>query len=401
MKSSKASASVPGFVFSGLSMTGTGKRNLGVVYSLVKDTVGAAVFTQNDVVAAPVIVSRKNSELSIIKRAVLINSGDANAFTGKPGIADAERSVKEISKVLKIDASHCYVGSTGVIGTRLNMKQIIKGIHQLPGLSSPSHSDEFVEAIMTTDTRKKLSSTVFSLSGKKVTITAFAKGAGMIMPDMATMLCVILTDLSISQELLKTALTETVENTLNCISVDGDTSTNDTAFILANGKAGNVKITQKNVHYQSFKKQLHKVLESIAKQIVDDGEGVTKFITLQIKNAIDREKAKKVAISIANSPLVKTAFFGENFNWGRILMAIGKAKTGMDCQLITVSINGFVVANKGAPVADPKTADVIAKSLKKRNIDVKIDFNQGKAGITVWTCDLSFDYVKINAHYVS
>jgi glutamate N-acetyltransferase / amino-acid N-acetyltransferase len=395
------SISVPGFVFSGLSMTGAGKRNLGVVYSLVKDTVGAAVFTQNDVVAAPVIVSRKNLELSPVKRAVLINSGDANAFTGKPGIDDAQRCVKEIAGVLKLDPAHCFVGSTGVIGSRLNMKLILKGIPKLPDTAAAANSNDFIEAIMTTDTRKKLASTVFTLSGKKVTIAAVAKGAGMIMPDMATMLSVILTDAAISQEMLKTALTETIEDTLNCISVDGDTSTNDSAFILANGKAGNEKITKKNSLYQAFKKQLHKILESIAKQIVNDGEGVTKFITLDIKNAATREKAKKVAVSIANSPLVKTAFFGENFNWGRILMAIGKARTGMDCQLITVSINGYVVAKKGAPVADPKTADVIAKTLKKRNIDVKIDFAQGKAGVTVWTCDFSLDYVKINANYIS
>ncbi len=400
MISQNGLSSVAGFQFAGLSLGGQ-KRNLGLVYATEPDTIGTAVYTRSDVVAAPVIVSQKMDQLGHGKRAVLINSGIANAFTGKQGLIDAEACINKVASYLGIAASQCYIGSTGVIGKKLNSEVIQGQLQTLVDSLTPDADLDFVEAIMTTDTRPKQASVSFQLNGKTVTIAACAKGSGMIMPNMATMLSVVLTDAAISFELLQQALRDAVADTFNCISVDGDTSTNDSVFLLANGLAGNDRIETAGNDYQTFYQHLQQLLEHMAKEIVNDGEGITKFITIDVLGTPERAKARAVAFSIANSPLVKTAFYGEDLNWGRILMAIGKAMTGMDCSILDIYINRYLVVKQGEPQLNEEEYQKAKQSLKNHAIDIVIDFNQGAQGIRVWTCDFSLEYVKINAHYTT
>ena len=214
------------------------------------------------------------------------------------------------------------------------------------------------------------------------------------------MLSVVVTDANISSDILDSALKEAIKSTLNCITVDGDTSTNDSVFLLANGLANNEKINKKDNNYFIFVEKLRELLEDIAKQIVNDGEGVTKFITLEVVNTVTYEQAKSIAFSVANSPLVKTALFGQSLNWGRLMMAIGKARTGIDCSKIDIWINDIQIL-KYCELIDTKSYYEAQESLKNRDINIKIDFNQGKEKIKVWTCDFSYDYVKINADYLS
>ena len=400
MISNKGLNAVQGFKFSGIASC-TAKKSIGLLFSTVDNTIGAAVYTRSDVQAAPIIVSKKMDSLSEKKRAVLINSGIANAFTGRQGLIDAEKCISEVSKLLDIDLAECYIASTGVIGKTLDMDSIINSLSNLTSVLDQNGNNDFVEAIMTTDTRQKQASISFDLGGKQVNIAACAKGSGMIMPDMATMLSVVVTDAAITHQCLDKALKAAIEDTFNCITVDGDTSTNDSVFLLANGLAGNEMIECENEDYNAFYVNLKNLLEHMAKQIVDDGEGITKFITIDIKNTPTKELAKKVAFSVANSPLVKTAFYGEDLNWGRILMAVGKAMTGMDCGIIDIYINGYRIVNHGESEIDTQDYEKAKESLKNRKINLEIDFKQGKSCIRVWTCDFSLDYVKINAHYTT
>ncbi len=401
MIESKGLMAVKGFKFAGVALGGQ-KKNIGAVFSTVEDTIGAAVYTRSDIEAASVTISKKMDELSNKKRSVLINSGTANAFTGKQGVIDAENCILKLSQCLNISSPECYMGSTGVIGKKLNMDLIIESIeHLVPNLDE-NNAKDFIEATMTTDTRMKQASIRFSIDGKEVNIAACAKGSGMIMPNMATMLGVVISDINISHDLMRKALRDAVEETFNCITVDGDTSTNDSVFFLANGLAGNTKIEKEDdAQYEVFYIHLKILLEHMAKEIVNDGEGITKFITIEVKNTPDREKAKKVALSIANSPLVKTALFGEDLNWGRILMAIGKAMTKMNCNIIDVFINNYPIVKDGEPVIDGEEFVKAKQSLKNRNVEILIDFHQGAESIKVWTCDFSHNYININASYTS
>lgn len=391
---------VKGFYFSGLAIS-QGEKNLGLVYSSVEDTKGVAIYTRSDIVAAPVEVSREMDDRSFVKRAILINSGSANAFTGKQGKSDAIRCCLEVAQTLKIKPEEVYIGSTGVIGQKLPMDNIVSNMSCLVDQLGINNEESFIEAIMTTDTKVKKASVKFDIDGVEVNIAACAKGSGMIMPDMATMLSVITTDADITSSMMKKALSDAARDTYNCITVDGDTSTNDTIFFLANGLAANKKIEVVDKNYDLFYRNLFELMEHMAKRVVDDGEGITKFITIDVINTQLRENAKKVAFSIANSPLVKTALFGENLNWGRILMAIGKAQTGMDCSIIEVYLNGFKIIELGEPIISDSIQKKVKESLKNRDIEIKIDFRQGNEKIRVWTCDFSYEYIKINADYVT
>ncbi|MEN8907407.1 MAG: bifunctional glutamate N-acetyltransferase/amino-acid acetyltransferase ArgJ [Clostridiales bacterium] len=393
-------SAVKGYKFSGITVDNS-KKNLGLIYSDSEKTYGTAVYTRSDIVAAPVIFSKEMDEKTKIKRAILINSGKANAFTGNQGIVDARECAYEISKILNIDIEKCYIGSTGVIGRKLNVEEIKTSMDVLVESLSNKGNDDFAEAIMTTDTRKKQASVKFEIDGKEINIGACAKGSGMIMPNMATMLCTVLTDASIKYDLLKMALKKAVKETFNCISVDGDTSTNDTVFMLANGKAGNESINKKDKNYKIFFSNLKKLLEHMAKEIAYDGEGATKFITIDVVNTKSRKKAKKVGFSIANSPLVKTAFYGEDMNWGRILMAIGKSMTGMNCNIIDIYVNGNIIVKNGEPQIGQKEYIEAEKSLKNKEISLLIDFKNGNSKIKIWTCDFSNEYVNINALYTT
>ncbi|MCL1918365.1 MAG: bifunctional glutamate N-acetyltransferase/amino-acid acetyltransferase ArgJ [Peptococcaceae bacterium] len=390
---------VDGFEYAGIRVGGK-KNNIGLVFSTVENTVGAAVYTKSDIVAAPVILSKEMDAHSPRKRAVMINSGTANAFTGRQGVADAREMIKKLAETLAIEEHECYVGSTGVIGEKLEIDHIVGGIEELVRSKNRENSADFIEAIMTTDTKMKQSSVSLELDHKEVHMAACAKGSGMIMPDMATMLCVVTTDVSIQPDLLQEALRQCVKTTMNCVTVDGDTSTNDTVFILANGVAGNRTICQQDENYDRFVEKLTELLEEMAKQIVHDGEGITKFITLRIRQTPSEETAKKIAFSIANSPLVKTAMFGESLNWGRLMMAIGKAQTGIDCSRIDIIINGVQIL-RDSELLGSEAYDAAQNSLKGYENTIEIDFKAGDQEYRVWTCDFSYDYVKINADYLT
>jgi len=337
------------------------------------------------------------------KKAVLINSGIANAFTGRQGQIDAELCINKLSNILNIDPSECYIGSTGVIGQKLKIDSIVPNIENLAKNLSKNGAEDYILATMTTDTRVKQASVSFYIDNNvQVNIAACVKGSGMIMPDMATMLCTVITDISISHEMMKKSLHKVVEDTLNCITVDGDTSTNDSVFFLSNGLAGNNKIiSEEDVNYKIYYEQLSLLLEHMAKELIKDGEGITKFITINVLNTPTREKAKLVGMSVANSPLVKTALFGSQLNWGRIIMAAGKAGSKMDFSKLDMQINNYPILERGEPIINPEKVKIISESLKGKDINISLDFNQGNQKIRIWTCDYSYDYIKINAGYLS
>jgi len=404
MISKNGLTAVKGFKFAGINAGGGSKKNnIGLLYSTAKDTYGVAVYTKSDVLAAPVIVSKENDKLTAVKRGILINSGNANAFTGKKGIIDAKACLDKVSGLLSVKPEELYIGSTGVIGRELQMDYIISGIEKVAGelAEDDKKALDFITAMMTTDTRVKQASVSFEIDGKTVNIASCVKGAGMIMPDMATMLCVITTDCKISPEMMLKALKKSVDQTFNCITIDGDTSTNDSIFFLSNGLAGNNLIDSEDENYQIFYEHLHMLMEHMAKEVVNDGEGITKFITIKVINTPTRDKAKAIAFSIGNSPLVKTTFYGQQLNWGRLLMAVGKAQTRLNCDIIDVFINGFKVVENGEPALKSDELIKAEESLKNRDINILIDFKQGDEGITIWTCDYSIDYIKINANYIT
>ena len=393
---------ISGFAFGGITVGDSSKKNLGIIFSEQVNTVGAAVYTQNDVKAAPVLVSQQHDQAQPNKRAILINSGTANAFTGKQGHQDALRCVKEVSDTFQLDPADVYIGSTGCIGVELPMAEILDGISQLArNLSNTQQAaSDFNHAILTTDTRTKQASIQYEYQGHSIEIGGCVKGAGMIMPNMATMLSCILTNAAISQEMLQCALSEAVNRSFNCATVDGDTSTNDSVFALANQTAGNAEICYQEDAYRVFTLHLTRLLEHLAKEMIGDGEGITKFITIRTLGVPTLEQGKKIAFSIANSPLVKTALFGEQMNWGRILMAAGKAQTGLSFDNVSLTINDVAVLRESEVVGENAVSEAEA-TLKGRDIFLDLNLHQGHECFTAWTCDFSYDYVKINADYIS
>ncbi|RCX16323.1 glutamate N-acetyltransferase [Anaerobacterium chartisolvens] len=394
---------VKGFKYAGINAGDSKKKNIGLIYSTTEETYGVAVYTKSDVLAAPVMISKENDAITNKKRAVLINSGNANAFTGKKGFNDAKSCTNKAAILLDIKPEEVYIGSTGIIGRELDVDSILNGVKKSAKdlMEGENKALDFIEAIMTTDTRVKQASISFEIDGKPVNIASCAKGAGMIMPNMATMLCVITTDAKITPTMMSKALNASVEHTFNCITIDGDTSTNDSIFLLSNGLANNEIIDSEGENFSIFTQKLHLLMEHMAKEVVNDGEGITKFITIKVINTPTRENAKSIAFSIGNSPLVKTTFYGQQLNWGRILMAIGKAQTGLNCNIIDIYVNGFRVVGDGEPALSSEEFKKAEQSLSDRNIDILIDFKQGDDKITVWTCDYSIDYIKINANYIT
>ncbi|MFN3966320.1 MAG: bifunctional glutamate N-acetyltransferase/amino-acid acetyltransferase ArgJ [Endomicrobiia bacterium] len=379
-----------GFIF-------TGKNRLALFYSAVScRTTG--LFTKNLVKAAPVLVSqRKLSKFSSKIRAIIANSGCANACTGKKGILDAEKMCNVSAKYLNLKPEHVLVASTGVIGEFLPMKKIIKGIKNLTYSLTNSPIDA-VKAIMTTDTYPKFCSRKFYIDKKEVRIWACIKGSGMIHPELATLLCFIFTDINISKRLQNIALKDAVDRTLNCLSVDGDTSTNDSVFLLSNGLAGNkIIISEKDRNFKKFYNVLNSVCEELAKKTVTDGEGATKFIKIKIFSAKDKNSARKIAECIATSPLVKTAIFGCDPNWGRIMAAIGRSGVKINPEKIDLFINGLCVVKNGTTTN--LSTEKLKRSMRRKKIDIDIFLNSGSVWLEYYTCDLSYDYVKINASY--
>ncbi len=373
------------------------KKDLALIYSeKIADAWGT--FTTNKFKAAPLAVTEKNLSLSAGKlQAVLINSGIANACTGEKGLKDAWEIADYVSQGLKINKEYVAVTSTGKIGEFLPMKKIDAGLKEAISKLSISGGTDAAEAILTTDTKKKEIAVCFKLGEQEVKIGGIAKGSGMIHPNMATMLGFITSDISIKGELLQEALKQVVEKTFNMISVDGDTSTNDMVLLMANGLAGNKLIDKKDVDYYKFLSALQYVAEYLAKCIAKDGEGATKMIEVEVQNAVSFGEAKKVAKAVINSPLVKTAVFGKDPNWGRILAAVGYSGAEVMPDKVDLYLNEKIVED-GQPLtfSRQKLHEYLESS---DEIKILIDLKMGKESAIAWGCDLTYDYVKINTKY--
>lgn len=373
----------------------SGNLDVAVIYTKTQAVV-AGTFTQNKVAAAPVYVS-KEVVATGTAHAIVANAGCANACTGQQGLDDAHKMAQIAADELGVNADDVIVGSTGVIGVNLPMDKLEAGIKDAVANLSADGSDNAGRAIITTDTHSKSVTCEFELSGKTVRMGAIAKGSGMIRPNMATMLCYITTDIAIDQALLQKAVSGCVEKSFNMISVDGDMSTNDMVIVLANGEANNAKITEENADYQIFFDKLMMLCTELAKQIAADGEGASKFLTINVKGAKSFADAKTVGMAIANSPLVKTAFFGEDPNWGRVICAVGYSGADMVPEKTVVKFGGITIfANGTGATYDEK---VLAHVMKEKDIVIDIELNMGQEDATVWSCDLSYEYVKINGEY--
>jgi len=395
----KKNFSVKGFLFSGISVgiKKDGKRDLGLIYSEVPAQV-AGLFTTNSFQAAPVKLDKERIKKGVCQ-AVVVNSGNANACTGEKGLRDAKRVSSLVAKKLGIDEDLVLVSSTGVIGSPLPMDKIERGIPRLIEELSPEGWEKTIESIMTTDTFPKYEISNFKLKGKMVKLCGMAKGAGMIRPNLATMLSFLLTDANIEASILQKMLAKSAELSFNRISIDGETSTNDTILLLANGRSDHSMVRKIDQETMIFQSKLSNLCEKLAKSIVMDGEGSTKFVEILIKGAKNQEDAKKAAYSIANSPLVKTAFFGEDANWGRILSALGHSGAQINPDKIDLFINEIPIVRRGVGLITYE--DKVSKIFKNRSFRVIVNLNIGKAEFFVYTTDLSIDYVRINASYRS
>ena len=359
----------------------------------------AGVFTQNQVVAAPVIVDRLHLRRGI-GRAILVNSGNANACTGAKGLAAAKHTATSVARHMGIPSHHVFIGSTGVIGRALPVNRIIKGIPRLLTQLSDHGGLDAARAIMTTDLRSKSIALQDTIGGRLITIGGMAKGSGMIHPNMATMLAYFTTDASITKSALQQALSLSVNESFNCISVDGDTSTNDTVLCLANGLAENRTINEGTVAFRRFLLLLTEACQALALAVCRDGEGVTKVVNIEATGAATVAQARQVAHTIATSNLVKTALFGEDANWGRVMAAIGRAGVPINPSKINVWFGGVPMVRNGMGlglVAERR----IAKVFRQKEFTITIELGQGRHRAHIWTTDLSFDYVRINASYRS
>ncbi len=365
-----------------------------LVFSKFKASVAGA-FTTNCVKAAPVLWCQKICENGEAQ-AVFINSGNANACTGEQGKKDVEKTAEELASILKVDKDKILIMSTGVIGVPLPMDRIIKGVHEcVKSLSSENHLNS-AKAIMTTDTVPKEYAVAVQLSKGIVRIGGMAKGAGMICPDMATMLSVITTDAEINKDVLKSLLLKVVQKSFNCISVDNDMSTNDSVVLLANGASG-IKIQPGTEDEVSFYNGLLQVCVRLARNIVADGEGATKFVEVKVFGADTLDNARKVAKSIAVSQLCKTAFFGGDPNWGRILCAVGYSGVPIQPEKIKLWIGDILVFEGGVPANYEEKQ--VAEVMNNKEFVIQVYLGMGLEEICYWTSDLSYDYVKINADY--
>ena len=374
-----------------------GDLDVAVIYT-EKEAAVAGVFTKNLVAAAPVHLSKIVVGTGTA-HAVVANAGCANACTGEQGIRDAEKMATIAAQELNCRADNVIVASTGLIGSNLPMDKMEAGIKDAVKNLSKDGSVNAGNAIVTTDTYSKACATEVEISGVQVRFGAIAKGSGMIRPDMATMLCFITTDADIDQKLLQQALRDATEVSFNCMTVDGDMSTNDSVVVLANGAAGNKKIVERGDDYEKFYETLKNICIEMAKRIASDGEGATKFITINVTGAESFADAKKIGMSVANSPLVKTAFFGQDANPGRTICAVGYSGVKVLPEKISIKFGGLTVYDKG--LVTKFDADAMQKVLAEHDIVIDIELNVGNATATIYTCDLSFQYVKINADYTT
>ncbi len=385
-----------GFLFSTAeaAIKKPGRKDLALIYSEVEANI-AGTFTTNKIKAAPVKLDIKKIR-SGRGQAILINSGNANACTGKKGIQDAAETARLAASGLKIKPSLLYVCSTGVIGTQMPMERIIPKISELTDNLGESSIEDVAQAIMTTDTFPKIISKKVKVGSKTGRIAGICKGAGMMCPDMATLLCFIITDIAVNQRTLDKVLKKSVDKSFNRITVDGDMSTNDTALIMANGMLGNPTITKKSEAYPAFKKALLEVAYGLSKLIAKDGEGASKFIEIVIKGARSEADAEKAAFAVANSNLVKTAVYGGDANWGRIMMALGYSGISLKEEKVDIYFGKVKIVDKGIAAGKDKEA---SEALKGKDIRIIIDLHLGGSSAKVLTCDLTEEYIRVNAAY--
>ncbi len=382
-----------------------GKKDLALILSETPCT-ASGCFTQNVVKAAPVLwdIERVKTKKDKIN-AVVVNSGNANACTGTQGIKDVEVTAETVSELANCKKENVLVCSTGVIGVNLPMDTLTEGIKNTYPLLADSYESGVLasEAIMTTDTFAKTVCVEVELSGKKVTIGGMAKGSGMINPNMATMLCFITTDAKISKDMLDKALYECVLDTFNMICVDGDTSTNDTVVVLANGLAENKEITEENEDYEIFKEALFHINETLAKACAKDGEGATKLMEVTATGVKTKDDARKLVNSVVSSDLFKAALFGADANWGRVLCAMGYSGADFNPNFVTIVFKSkggeILLMDNGTPIVFDE--ELASKILKETEIFIDIKLKEGNETATAWGCDLTYDYVKINGDYRS
>ena len=381
-----------------------GRTDMALIYSQVP-CVSAGTFTTNVVKAAPVKWDRQIVDSGAGVQAVVVNSGIANACTGEEGMGYCKETAEAAAKALNIDAAGVLVGSTGVIGMQLPMQKLVDGIQVLAGKKAEGlqSGHDAALAIMTTDTVEKEMAVEIEIGGKTVTIGGMTKGSGMIHPNMCTMLAFITTDAAITKEALQKALSEDVEDTYNMISVDGDTSTNDTAILLANGLAGNQEITYASPEYETFKEALHMVNETLAKKMAGDGEGATALFEVKVVGAESIKQAKTLAKSVVCSNLTKAAIAGHDANWGRILCAMGYSGVQFDPEKVDLFFESkagkLQIIENG--VATDYSEEVATKILSEPEITATADIKMGDYSATAWGCDLTHEYININADYRS
>jgi len=373
-----------------------------VLFALAEGTALAGVFTQSRTAAAPVLWCREALRRGGGQaRAILVNAGNANAFTGKRGARAASAEVAAAGRVLDCPAESVFIASTGVIGEPLPAERITGHLDDLGARLDTPDWESAARAIATTDTFPKGAVRRAEIAGTPVTLAGIAKGSGMIAPDMATMLAFLFTDAAIAPAALQALLEEANDLSFNCITVDGDTSTSDTVLLAATGRAGHAPVRDPaDPRLAGVRAALAALCGDLAQQIVRDGEGAQKFVTIRVSGAEDAGAARRIALAIANSPLVKTAIAGGDANWGRIVMAVGKAGEAADRDRLAIDIGGIAVARAGEAVPDYDEAPV-ASHMAGREIAIAVDVGVGEGAATVWTCDLTHGYIDINADYRS
>lgn len=395
---------VPGFRVAA-AMSGMRYKNRPDCALIVSDApaVAAGVFTRNRFCAAPVVLCKEHLEAGRGRaRAVLINAGIANACTGAEGLRRARLSAARLASLLDIDPLEVLVASTGVIGPQLRLEPLNETLPQLIASLQPERWLDAAKAIMTTDTVPKTAWARTQLAGTPITCGGIAKGSGMISPDMATLLAFVATDVALAPNVLRHWLMESVNRSFNRITVDGDTSTNDTVLVLAGGTAGHAVITDpSSPEAKAFGALLTQVCVDLAQQIVRDGEGATKFVAVTVCGAMSRERALTVARTVANSPLVKTALFGQDANWGRVVAAAGRSGVDFDPDRVSLHFEDVCIFRNGQPVQDEALEAKASAVLRQKDICMTLDLGEGSESETVYTCDFSYDYVKINADYRS
>ena len=402
MKQTPSEAALPrGFRFAATAcgLKKTGALDLALLSSDVPAS-AAAVFTQNLVVAAPVVVSKAHLKASKGRmRAVIVNAGNANCATGVAGYAASLRTVQETARHLRCRPEEVFVCSTGVIGVPLPVEKVLRALSGITKNRRPSARSfaEFSLAICTTDTRPKTAAAWFKMAGKRIHLVGCSKGAGMIHPNMATTLAFVATDATISPSLLQRTLREVISRTFNAISIDGDTSTNDTLLVLANGASGAPAIKAGSTAHRAFTKALEEVCQSLALQIVADGEGAQRVIEIEVRGAKTESAARRIAETIATSPLVKTAFAGGDPNWGRVFAAAGRAGVKFDPDRVDIHMAGIPVLRRGQPVDFNERA--ASNRLLEKEVQVTMNLHAGRSTARYWTCDFTAEYVRINASY--